>query len=194
MEDTAPFHTTFLNTSSQNISMAKKVRIDYTKDHIVSEDSDLARDLYSQGSYGVVEKGKIILHPLEALHLLEKGKIEVFKGKKELDEEALGKLCQRADKRFWIKYSVFKNMRNRGYVVKTALKFGADFRVYDRGIKPGEDHAKWVVYAVSESEYCTWQEFCARNRVANSTKKRLLMGIVDAEHDVTYYEIRWMRP
>ncbi len=85
-------------------------------------------------------------------------------------------------------------MRNRGYIVKTALKFGADFRVYDRGVKPGEDHAKWVVYPVNEGSTLTWHDFSAKNRVAHSTKKRLLMGIVDAENDVTYYEIRWMRP
>ena len=78
--------------------------------------------------------------------------------------------------------------------MKTALKFGADFRVYDRGIKPGEDHAKWIVYPVNETSYLTWYEFAAKNRVAHSTKKRLLIAIVDEEGSVTYYEIRWVRP
>ena len=85
-------------------------------------------------------------------------------------------------------------MRNRGYIIKTALKFGADFRVYDRGVKPGEDHAKWIVYPVHEASVFTWHEFSAKNRVAHSTKKRLLLGVVDDENDVTYYEVRWMRP
>ena len=85
-------------------------------------------------------------------------------------------------------------MRDRGYIVKTALKFGADFRIYDRGVKPGEDHAKWIVYPVHESESLTWYEFAAKNRVAHSTKKKLLIGIVDDEGDVTYYEIKWIRP
>ncbi len=40
-------------------------------------------------------------------------------------------------------------MRNRGYIIKTALKFGADFRVYDRGVKPGEDHARWIIHRVN---------------------------------------------
>jgi tRNA-intron endonuclease len=89
---------------------------------------------------------------------------------------------------------VFKDLRNRGYIVKTALKFGADFRVYDRGVKPGEDHARWIIYPVHEASGLTWYEFAAKNRVAHSTKKRLMMGIVDDEGDVTYYEIRWVRP
>ena len=85
-------------------------------------------------------------------------------------------------------------MRNRGYIIKTALKFGADFRVYDRGVKPGEDHAKWIVYPVHESSTLTWYEFSAKNRVAHSTRKKLLVGCVDEESDVTYWEIAWKRP
>jgi tRNA-intron endonuclease len=85
-------------------------------------------------------------------------------------------------------------MRERGYIVKTALKFGADFRVYDRGVKPGEDHARWILYPVKEGSTLTWHDFSAKNRVAHSTKKRLLIGVVDEENDVTYYEIKWVRP
>jgi len=38
------------------------------------------------------------------------------------------------------------------------------------------------------------QDFSAKNRVAHSTKKNLLIGIVDEENDVTYYEISWVKP
>ena len=104
------------------------------------------------------------------------------------------KKAQRKDKRFWIRYAVFKDLRERGYIIKTALKFGADFRVYPRGVKPGEDHAKWIVYPVHESEAMTWYEFSAKNRVAHSTKKNLMMGVVDDEGDVSYWEVGWVKP
>ena len=104
------------------------------------------------------------------------------------------KKIKKTGKNFWVKYCVFKDMRDRGYIIKTALKFGADFRVYDRGVKPGEDHAKWVVFPVHESNSLTWHEFAAKNRVAHSTKKRLLIGVVDEESDVSYWEARWLRP
>ncbi|MCH6575484.1 MAG: tRNA-intron lyase, partial [Bacteroidetes bacterium] len=86
-----------------------------------------------------------------------------------------------------MRFCVFRDIRNRGYIIKTALKFGADFRVYDRGVKPGEDHAKWVVYPVHETEVLTWHDFSAKNRVAHSTKKKLLIGIVDDEEDVRLF-------
>ena len=102
--------------------------------------------------------------------------------------------ARKVEPNFWVRYCVFKDIRDRGYIIKTALKFGADFRVYDRGIKPGEDHAKWIVFPVHEAETLTWFEFAAKNRVAHSTKKNLLLAIVDAESSVTYYEISWVRP
>jgi len=46
---------------------------------------------------------------------------------------------KRIDKKIQIKYPVFKDLREKGYIVKTALKFGADFRIYDKGQKPGEN-------------------------------------------------------
>ena len=118
----------------------------------------------------------------------------IMKDKVSLDFDAFLKLARKKDGNFWVRYIAFKDMRNRGYIVKTALKFGADFRVYDRGVKPGDDHAKWIMYPISETESCSWYEFAAKNRVAHSTRKRLLIAIVDEESDVTYYSIAWTRP
>jgi tRNA-intron endonuclease len=104
------------------------------------------------------------------------------------------KIAEKKEHNFFARYVTYADLKNRGYTVKTALKFGADFRVYDKGKKPGEEHAKWVVFAVYETDKLTWYEFAAKNRVAHSTKKNLLLAIVDAEGDVTYYEVRWLKP
>lgn len=163
---------------------------------VITESSDDARELYNQSRFGnIAESGKVELSLLEAFYLLEKGRVEVKNDSgKCITSENYLKKARKVEPNFWIRYCVFKDMRNRGYIIKTALKFGADFRVYDRGVKPGEDHARWIIYPVHEGETLTWYEFAAKNRVAHSTKKRLLMGIVDDEGDVTYYEIKWMRP
>jgi len=167
----------------------------YAHEKVITESTDEAREFYNQSRFGsMVEEGKVELSLLEALYLLEKGRLKVIDGKKELSKDAFVKKARKVEPNFWIRYCVFKDIRNRGYIIKTALKFGADFRVYDRGVKPGEDHARWIVYPVHEGEQITWYEFSAKNRVAHSTKKRLLIGVVDDEGDVTYYEIRWVRP
>lgn len=164
-------------------------------ERVVTEDSDPARELFNQSRFGVMQKGKVQMTLMEALYLVEKEKIAVLDSReKEISFEKLLKKAEKAEPNIWTRFMIYKDLRNRGYIVKTALKFGADFRVYERGVKPGEDHAKWVVYPVDEAETLTWYEFAAKNRVAHSTKKRLLIGIVDEENDVTYYEIKWVRP
>ena len=166
------------------------------RERVLLEASDEARELHDNSSYGVLnDDGRIQLSLLEALYLQEKGKLAIHDNEdKQITFETYLKSAQEAEPNFWTRYCVFKDLRTRGYIVKTALKFGADFRVYDRGVKPGDDHARWVVYPVHEGEQLTWYDFAAKNRVAHSTKKRLMMGIVDDEADVTYYEIRWIRP
>ena len=172
------------------------VKATFSSERVLTESSDNARELYNQSRYGnLLEDGRVQLSLIEALYLLDKKKLIVHDSKnKEMNSEALLKKSQKVEPNFWIRYCVYKDIRNRGYIIKTALKFGADFRIYDRGVKPGEDHARWVVFPVHEGSHFTWYEFAAKNRVAHSTKKRLLIGIVDAENDLTYYEIKWLRP
>src|SRR3989339_847378 len=166
------------------------------KEHAVTEDSDAARELYNQNRYGqLLKDGKVQLSLIEALYLVEKHRLMLVDGRgRQVTVEAFMKKAARIEPNFWIRYCVFRDIRDRGYIIKTALKFGADFRIYDRGVKPGEDHAKWIVYPVHESSVLTWYEFSAKNRVAHSTKKRLLIGVVDEESDVTFYSISWTRP
>src|SRR3989338_783228 len=148
-----------------------------------------AHELYAQGRYGEPLGDKIQYALVEAYYLFERGKAIVHLHGKKIDGEDFLKKVRKIENNFWVRYCAYKDLRNRGYIVKTALKFGADFRVYDRGVKPGEDHAKWVVFPVHESQTLTWFEFAAKNRVAHSTRKRLLLAIIDAESATTYYEV-----
>ncbi len=180
----------------QEVLSKKKVKAVFARERIITEDSGEAKELYNQSRFGsMLDDGKVQLSLFEGLYLIEKKKLNVvdYRSNKLKFGDFLKK-AQRIEHQFWIKYSVFKDLRDRGYIVKTALKFGADFRVYDRGVKPGEDHAKWIVYPVHEGNALKWHEFSAKNRVAHSTRKKLLIGIVDVEGDVTYYEIKWTRP
>ncbi len=162
--------------------------------NVLTEASNEARELYNRNRFGTLRKDSVVLSLFEALYLMEKSRISIKENKKEINDESFLKKARKQIKNFQTKYLVFKDLRDRGYTVKTALKFGAEFRVYDKGIQPGEDHAKWIVFPVHESETMTWHDFSAKNRVAHSTKKSLLIGIVDDEGDTTYYECKWLRP
>lgn len=159
----------------------------------ISSTSQTAFSMYEKSRWGEKKKQKIEYSGVEALFLIEKNKMQLSQNKKEIDFEALLRKLKRKDKRIEPKLVVFSDLRKKGYVVKTALKFGTEFRVYEKGIRPGQDHAKWVLTTVKESENIDWHNFAAKNRVAHSTKKNLLIAVVDEESGVSYYEVSWRK-
>jgi len=163
--------------------------------NVICEFNDEANKLYGVNLIGNLDNKKYFLSIIEALYLVDKEKLEIYsKTNKKMDFQQFLKKSSKIEDNLWIRFCVYRDLRKRGYVVKTALKFGGDFRVYDKGIKPGEDHAKWIVFPVGENTKFSWFDFAAKSRVAHSTKKRLLIALVDEESDVTHYEIAWKRP
>ncbi len=172
---------------------SKAFKVFIADERVITKDKK-AIDLYGKSRFGQVIRDKVYYSLVEAAYLFEKGKINIYDERKKLGFDNFIAKARKLEPNFWTRFCVFRDIRDRGYIVKTALKFGADFRIYDRGIKPGEAHAKWILFPVYESSIMTWHEFAAKNRVAHSTRKNLLIGIVDEEGDVTYYEINWTRP
>ncbi len=165
----------------------------YLLGEIISTNESEAFTLYKKSSFGQPIGQKIQYSLAEALYLVEKNKIQIKKNNKSLSFEELFKIFKKIDSRIQLKYPVFKDLREKGYIVKTALKFGSDFRVYEKGKTPDEEHAKWIVFCEHESKKFSWHEFSSKNRVAHSTKKKLLIAIIDEESAVSYYEVSWIK-
>src|SRR3989344_4430706 len=125
--------------------LQKKPPVDaiLSKELIIAEDCDSTRELYDKSRYGEISDNKKFQYSLvEGLYLLERGRLNILDSKnKKVSIDEFYKKARKSEPNFNTRYSVFRDLRRRGYIVKTALKFGADFRVYDRGVKPGEDHA-----------------------------------------------------
>jgi tRNA-intron endonuclease, archaea type len=160
----------------------------------ISSNSKEAHDLFEQQRFGEKDGEKIIYLLSEALYLFKENKLEILDYKNKIlnEKEILGKF-EKIDKKFLTKYFVFRDLRKKGYVVKSALKFGAEFRVYNKGDKVGESHSKWICFPVDETKIMTWHDFSSKNRIAHSTKKNLLIAVVDEEGSVSYFEVKWMR-
>ncbi len=170
----------------------KKIQATLIKNQVTSNSSE-AHTLFQKSSFGEKVGEKVLYSLAEAFFLVEEGKMRVldFKGNVISEDKLQGKF-HRLDKNFLVKYPVFKELRKTGYVVKTALKFGAEFRVYDKGARRGS-HSKWLCYPIPENKSIKWQDFTAKNRVAHATKKNLLIAIIDEENKISYYEIKWTR-
>jgi tRNA-intron endonuclease len=170
----------------------KMIKAQLSGDKVFSNSQE-AFSLNERSLFGEKKHETIEYNLIEALFLLENKKLEVHNKNNKLSLHDLLKRAKKHDKRIDIKLSAFSDLRKRGYIVKTALKFGTEFRVYNKGTKPGKEHAPWLLYPVKESESHNWYDFVAKSRIATSTKKKLMLGIVDEESDVTYYEISWLR-
>ncbi len=149
------------------------------------------RVLVEEGYEHLKEKGfgeereeGLVLSLYEAFYLLQKGKLVLDMG-----EEAFLRHASSVEEQFLARYAVFKDIRDRGYVVRTGFKFGTHFRVYPRGKKPGEAHTQYVVYVLSEEQRFEPADIARLVRVATGIRTKLLFAMVDSENDVVYYKI-----
>lgn len=161
----------------------------------ITSNSKEAFTLFEKSKFGEKNTEKIDYSLFEAYYLLELKKAKLIQKNKNFTLEEVEKKFSKIDKKFNIKYPVFKDLRKKGYLVKSALKFGAEFRVYEKNSKKDSqrNHAKWLVFTDSENKKISWDEFAAKNRVAHSTRKKLLLAILDNEGKITYYEIGWIK-
>ena len=180
------------NSNLLSIKM-EKIKANFIAGKVSSNTSE-AKHLFEANRFGEKVHEKIVYSLPEAIFLVNGKKMQIYDYKNNLlPQEELLKKFRRYDKKINTKSIVFTDLRKKGYLVKTALKFGAEFRVYEKGKKIEKSHAKWLVFPVLENEKLTWQDFSAKNRVAQSTKKNLLIAIIDEEDHVSYYEVHWAK-
>ena len=159
-------------------------------DKVIVEDEGSASKLYQKG-FGRLQDGRLELSLLEAAYLVERGSITVEEEGRERSPENL--LRRMGDRESLLKYKVYQDLRQRGYIVKTGFKFGAHFRVYDRG-EGMKKHSMYLVHAVREKDTMAFPELARAVRLAHSVKKAMVFAVMDEEGDITYYKVERMTP
>ena len=102
------------------------------------------RALYEQSGYGRPDRQGLRLSPQEALYLLHRQKIA-------FDDLTFDTLfAEFADQSNFLRsFLVYRDLRERGYVVQTGPH---DFRVFRRGEKPGTGESLYLVRVLSERD------------------------------------------
>src|SRR3989338_3069068 len=153
-------------------------------------------DTLRQRGFGEQKSNELVLDLFEALYLMEKEKFSIMDGKtdKAISSEEMVKYSSKKVKNFYLKYQVFKDLRERGFVVKTGFKFGFDFRVYPRGKKPGEAHSQWCINVSGQQDKYNFIELSRMVRLAGNLKTKFLNAVVDSENEINYYEVVRVTP
>lgn len=168
-----------------------------------------AVQLYDESGYGKPlpeeKSDRVELDLVEAVYLVEKEKLKVFikaegKKKKKIAFKDMMGVGTKQVNQFHSSYIVYRDLRERGYLVKTGYKFGAVFRVYERGVKlirgpkAAHEHTKWVVQPVAEESAFSLPEMSRAVRLAHNIRATFVWAVVDKESDVTYYVIQRITP
>lgn len=180
----------------------EKIRAELINGTIIVWDIDKGRKLYRSAFYGKplgISKPKspefdvpLILDIIEAVYLVEKGELEVYEGEKKLGLEELMEHAGQHYEKFEEKYLVYKDLRDRGFIVTPGIKFGSDFAVYRIG--PGLEHAPFIVQVKSQDEHLSAIEVIRSGRLATTVRKYFTIAIPDADSKkVNYALFEWWR-
>ncbi len=171
------------------------------KNRIIVWSIEDSRKLFSQGYYGKpigIPKPKpeeinvpLILDLIEGLYLLENKKISIYKSKQKITIDKMTEICKKEYHDFDKKYQVYKNFRNKGYIINPGIKFGCDFAVYERG--PGIDHAPYLIQVYGRNEPITSIGIVLAGRLATTVRKQFIFAIPKGKEKIDFLALDWWK-
>lgn len=133
--------------------------------------------------FGHLKGNKIFLSPYETFYLVDKGRIRVV-ARKQREELSLRDLVKKlsVDKpEVWIKYLVYRDLRDRGYIVREAS--GVDFEVHGKG------PLRRLVSIVYEGREASLEKLNQLLHYASRERKELVLAVIDRRTDIVYYTL-----
>ncbi len=151
-------------------------------------------DSLSAGGYGVRKDGdSLLLRAYEALYLVSEKRMKVLSGGIELSFQDLLKLFQKEEVSVWWAFLLFRDLRERGYVVREGPAGEAGFRVYERGTYP-KKAARYIVFLMREGSPVTVDRLWSEMRLVQGMKKKLIVAVMDRRGEVVYYSLDQFNP
>jgi tRNA-intron endonuclease len=128
---------------------------------------------------------------IEASYLLERNQISIFdvKNNKILDFKDFYEIGKAMHHKFEEKYIIYKDLREKGYIPRPGLKFGADFVVYKKG--PGLEHSPFIVHVLPHDSKITAIDMVRAGRLATSVRKKFVIANPLTQ---SYYFFEWFKP
>ena len=98
---------------------------------------------------------------------------------------------QKQDSEALSKFLIYRDLRNRGYVVKDGFGFGSDFRVYERG-HFGEKGAKFLIFGFKEGQQEKMGNLQKKIDEITKMGKEPIVAVIERRGEVIYYKINKM--
>jgi tRNA-intron endonuclease len=159
------------------------------------DDPAEAGPVYAKGFFGTpTSGGGLTLDRYESVYLAEMGRVDLRgRAGRSVGWPTVFRRAVRADPGFAVRYLVYRDLRQRGYVVRASPPPVA-FTVLPRGGTLHKTPSRYWVEAISERVPFDLARLFDLAERAQSAKKLLLLGLVDEESDLTYYRVRRPTP
>jgi len=164
------------------------------EDTVIVSDQKEGTQLYNKGNFGYpMRGGGLELDLIEAAFLIECERLQVIKDGTPVSFREMFCHASKQYDRFDTSYLVYRDMRNRGFIVK-AESGHFDLSVFPRGSTMSDSRPQYLVRAVSERDTLDLEVFSKEVSHTESKGKKLLYGVVDEEGDLTYYHMSAKNP
>jgi tRNA-intron endonuclease len=160
------------------------------KDKVLILDKKMINSLEQKG-YGEESQKKFFLKPFESLYLLYSKKLKVTKGTSIMNFDTLLQTLSKYDESIITKFLIYRDLKNRGYIVKDGFGFGSDFRVYERG-QFGQKGAKYLIFGFNEGTQDKMGQFQKKIEQITKMGKEPIVAVIERRGEVIYYKVSKM--
>lgn len=162
------------------------------KNRLILFDKKLADQLLQKEFFGKPLGEVLQLSFVEALYLLERNVLDIQTNDgKFLSEKKCITLMEKQQPDIEQRLMVFKDLKQRGLLVKTGFKFGAHFRAYTK--QPDKTHAEYLIHVVEKGFTSIWAEISRAVRLAHSVNKEFIFACID-NTTIDYIKFGRLRP
>ena len=121
---------------------------------------------------------------------MEKGKISVISEstKFKLVFRELFWVFSSFDSNLWIRFVVYRDLRTRGFILKTGLGPKMSFLVYQRG-GYGKKPPKYVIHALWEGLQESIKDLDVMLKLSEKEERILKLAVVDRRGEIVYYTL-----
>lgn len=128
---------------------------------------------------------------IEAYYLLLKGKITIENPERNqlISPEEFFEIAKQLHHKFEEKFIIYNDLREKGYIPRPGLKFGADFVVYKKG--PGLEHSPFIVHVLPHDAKISAIDMVRAGRLATSVRKKF---VIANPLTISYYFFEWFKP
>ena len=170
----------------------KKINGLFLDDRVIVFNEEKIKDLFGREFFGKPFGPALQLSFVEVLYLLNKKSISLIdKNENMVSKNKFLKITKIDQPDILSHFKVFKDLKEKGLVIKTGFKFGTHFRVYTS--HPDNIHAEYLVHVVEKNFKSVWAEFSRAVRLAHSVNKEIIFTRV-LKDDIQYICFGRLRP